>query len=287
MVGGRSLLVVGFMSCLAVALAGAGPASFNIDEWEGHDKLQQPLRQILQTRNGTTPSPSPSGGDSRDAARVTGALALYSLFGLFVFSSVTTVIIGIIASVQWPNPRVCCYRTPHSDTPSSDSCTCCALHRLNIGFAVTWLALLVLLVLAFVIYLMAAAAVLAVVHSAVAYRLVRQLKMSYAANAQMAQMVEARQPAAGLVTGVVIERPLPGVPLPGIAVVDIPLLVAVVDSRLMTQIGCFQWLIRKIARVEGMQGVRVLHCCLLRLVVARVLASARIGSLQSGSPVHV
>lgn len=49
--------------------------------------------------------------------------------------------------------------------------------------------------------LQAAAAVLAVVHSAVAYRLVRQLKMSYAANAQMAQMVEARQPAAGLVVG--------------------------------------------------------------------------------------
>ncbi|KAG2442943.1 hypothetical protein HXX76_003019 [Chlamydomonas incerta] len=220
--------------------------------------MQQSLRQILQTKNGTSPPPPgpPSSGGSaaKDTARVTGALALYSLFGLFVFSSVSTVIVGVIVSLQWPNPRVCCYRSPHSDVPTSDSCTCCALHRLNIGFAVTWLALLVLLVLAFIIYLMAAAAVLAIVHSAIAYRLVRQLKQSYAANMAVAQMVEARQPTGGgVVTGVVIERPLPGVPLPGIAVVDIPLLVAVVDSRLMTQIG-FEQTAAAVAAAAALAG---------------------------------
>ncbi|GIL43323.1 hypothetical protein Vafri_1105 [Volvox africanus] len=151
-------------------------------------------RRILDT-NSTT---SASGGYT---ARATGTLALYCLFGLFVLASVSTCVLGIIVTLQWPNPRICCYRTPYADIPTSESFGCCALHRVNIGFSVTWLALLVLLVLALVVYLIAAAAVLAFIHAVIAYRLIKQLKMAPQSSPpnQIALAMDIRHVVGGLV----------------------------------------------------------------------------------------
>jgi hypothetical protein len=41
--------------------------------------------------------------------------------------------------MQWPNPRVCCYKTPYSDLPSAGARSCCSLYSLNVGFAVFWI----------------------------------------------------------------------------------------------------------------------------------------------------
>ncbi|GLI68830.1 hypothetical protein VaNZ11_013372 [Volvox africanus] len=198
--------------------------------WEAYDVTF--TRRILGT-NSTT---SASGGYT---ARATGTLALYCLFGLFVLASVSTCVLGIIVTLQWPNPRICCYRTPYADIPTSESLGCCALHRVNIGFSVTWLALLVLLVLALVVYLIAAAAVLALIHAVIAYRLIKQLKMAPQSSPpnQIALAIDIRHVMGGLVTGVAVDCPLPGVPVPGIPVINVPMTVALVEAPLQTHIN--------------------------------------------------
>ncbi|GFR41301.1 hypothetical protein Agub_g1977 [Astrephomene gubernaculifera] len=213
-------------------------SSRHIASLEDFDHDMQLSRQLLQSqdRNQTD--------TGRDPYRFAEAITLYCLFALFVIASVITCILGLVVTLQWPNPHICCYRTPYSDIPALESCGCCALHRMNIGFGVTWLALLVLLVLAYV-YLMPVAAVLAVLHAAVGYRLVRQIKASYGRNrsgggaggiAQQLQLSGSATDPPGLVTGVVVTAPPPpGVAIPGIPVMLVPLTVAEVGAQLHTQ----------------------------------------------------
>ena len=45
---------------------------------------------------------------------------------------------GMIVATQWPNPRICCYKTSFSDLPSRVSRGCCSLYSLNVGFGIFW-----------------------------------------------------------------------------------------------------------------------------------------------------
>jgi hypothetical protein len=44
----------------------------------------------------------------------------------------------MVVATQWPNPRICCYKTPYSDLPSRLARGCCSLYSLNVGFGIFW-----------------------------------------------------------------------------------------------------------------------------------------------------
>lgn len=51
-------------------------------------------------------------------------------------------------ALQWPNPRILCYKTSYSDTPSNSTRSCCSLYSLNLGFTVFWLLVFAIMVIA-------------------------------------------------------------------------------------------------------------------------------------------
>lgn len=51
-------------------------------------------------------------------------------------------------ALQWPHPRVLCYKTRYSDMPSSSLRSCCSLYSLNLGFTVFWLLVFAIMVIA-------------------------------------------------------------------------------------------------------------------------------------------
>lgn len=55
---------------------------------------------------------------------------------------------GAIVAIQWPNPRILCYKTSYSDLPSSSGRSCCSLYSLNLGFCVFWLLVFAIMVIA-------------------------------------------------------------------------------------------------------------------------------------------
>lgn len=52
--------------------------------------------------------------------------------------------------MQWPNPRILCYKTSYSDMPSNGNSarSCCSLYSLNLGFTVFWLLVFAIMVIA-------------------------------------------------------------------------------------------------------------------------------------------
>jgi hypothetical protein len=55
---------------------------------------------------------------------------------------------GAVVAVQWPNPRILCYKTSYSDMPSSSTRTCCSLYSLNLALCVFWLLVFAIMVIA-------------------------------------------------------------------------------------------------------------------------------------------
>lgn len=51
-------------------------------------------------------------------------------------------------ALQWPNPRILCYKTSYSDMPSNSLRSCCSLYSLNLGFTVFWLLVFAIMVIA-------------------------------------------------------------------------------------------------------------------------------------------
>jgi hypothetical protein len=51
-------------------------------------------------------------------------------------------------AIQWPNPRILCYKTSYSDMPSNSLRSCCSLYSLNLGFTVFWLLVFAIMVIA-------------------------------------------------------------------------------------------------------------------------------------------
>lgn len=51
-------------------------------------------------------------------------------------------------ALQWPNPRILCYKTAYSDMPSSTARSCCSLYSLNLGFCVFWLLVFAIMIIA-------------------------------------------------------------------------------------------------------------------------------------------
>jgi hypothetical protein len=55
---------------------------------------------------------------------------------------------GAVVALQWPNPRILCYKTAYSDMPSSTARSCCSLYSLNLGFCVFWLLVFAIMIIA-------------------------------------------------------------------------------------------------------------------------------------------
>jgi hypothetical protein len=55
---------------------------------------------------------------------------------------------GTVVALQWPNPRVFCYKTSYSDMPSNSLRSCCSLYSLNLGFTVFWMLVFAIMVIA-------------------------------------------------------------------------------------------------------------------------------------------
>jgi len=55
---------------------------------------------------------------------------------------------GAVVALQWPNPRILCYKTSYSDMPSNSLRSCCSLYSLNLGFTVFWLLVFAIMVIA-------------------------------------------------------------------------------------------------------------------------------------------
>lgn len=53
-----------------------------------------------------------------------------------------------MVALQWPNPRILCYKTAYSDMPSSTARSCCSLYSLNLGFCVFWLLVFAIMIIA-------------------------------------------------------------------------------------------------------------------------------------------
>lgn len=66
----------------------------------------------------------------------------------FAVTSALFGLLGAVVALQWPNPRILCYKTAYSDMPSSTARSCCSLYSLNLGFCVFWLLVFAIMIIA-------------------------------------------------------------------------------------------------------------------------------------------
>eukprot|EP00775_Hariotina_reticulata_P008073 gene8073-8268_t len=142
----------------------------------------------------------------------------------FAVCSAVYGILGAVVAVQWPNPRILCYKTSYSDMPSSSTRTCCSLYSLNLALCVFWLLVFAIMVIARDVIRIVMCLCFCIVHTSVV--IVFRMKFKKFGRPERSYNSDVF-PSSGSVTGLSGLGPRPAV---GVPIYNIPMQTVVIGG---------------------------------------------------------